>query len=184
MTRIIAGRWGGRRLATPEGQNTRPTTDRVREAMFSSIASELGGWEGVRVLDLFAGSGALALEALSRGAASADLVESHAKTAGIVSRNARELGARTARVHRMTAERFVATAPAEPYDLVFLDPPYALAAEALREIVASLAIGTWRTEDSLVVVERSSRDVPWEWPEGWVALRDKTYGETRLWYGR
>ena len=126
----------------------------------------------------------MALEALSRGAASADLVESHAKTAGLVIRNVRELDAASARVHRMTAERFIMTPPEAPYDLVFLDPPYAMAAEALREIVAMLAIGTWRTEDSLVVVERSSRDAPWEWPDGWAAVRDKAYGETRLWYGR
>lgn len=184
MTRIIAGQWGGRRLATPDGQNTRPTTDRVREAMFSSLASELGGWEGVRVLDLFAGSGALALEALSRGAASADLVESHARTAGLVTRNVRELSATSARVHRMTAERFVATPPDTPYDLVFLDPPYAMEAGALHEIVAVLTIGRWRAEDSVVVVERSSRDGTWQWPDGWTPLRDRTYGETRLWYGR
>lgn len=183
MTRIIAGTWGGRRLATLSGATTRPTTDRVREALFASVASELGGWNGVRVLDLFAGSGALALESLSRGAEHADLVEANGKAAGVVSRNIRELGAHGARLHRSTAERFVATPPTDPYDLVFLDPPYAFETAALQQLVSRLTIGVWRTEDSLLVVERSSRD-PWSWPAGVDALRDKAYGETHLWYGR
>ena len=183
MTRIIAGTWGGRRLATLDGPTTRPTADRVREALFASLTSELGGWEGVRVLDLFAGSGALALEALSRGAERADLVESHGKAAAVVSRNVRTLGASGARVHRMTAERFLAAEPAQPYHVVFLDPPYAVETAAVQQLVARLAVGTWRTEDALLVVERSSR-TPWSWPEGVAAVRDKSYGETRLWYGR
>ncbi|WP_293783683.1 16S rRNA (guanine(966)-N(2))-methyltransferase RsmD [uncultured Aeromicrobium sp.] len=183
MTRIIAGVWGGRSLTTLSGAMTRPTTDRVREAMFASIASELGGWEGVRVLDLFAGSGALALESLSRGAEHADLVEANGKAAGVVSRNIRALGAQRARLHRTTAERFVAAPPGELYDLVFLDPPYALDTAKLQQLVSRLTVGTWRSADSLLVVERSARD-PWAWPPGVDALRDRAYGQTHLWYGR
>ena len=179
MTRIIAGQWGGRRLATPPGDGTRPTSDRVRESMFASLNSLLGGFHGVRVLDLFAGSGALGLEAVSRGAEHADLVESDARAARVIGRNIADLGA-SARVHRTTAQRFAA-AGGGPWDLVFLDPPYAVTTAEVASIVAALRPSL--AEDAVVVVERSSRD-DFTWPDGFVPLRDKAYGETRLWYGR
>lgn len=180
MTRIIAGQWGGRRLATPPGDGTRPTSDRVRESMFASLNSLLGGFDGVRVLDLFAGSGALGLEAVSRGAEHADLVESDARAARVIGRNITDLGA-SARVHRTTAQRFVAAGGGGPWDLVFLDPPYAVTTAEVASIVASLRPSL--AEDAVVVVERSSRD-EFTWPDGFEPLRDKVYGETRLWYGR
>ncbi len=183
MTRIVAGEYGGRRLQTPPGDGTRPTTDRVREAMFSSLQSELGGFDGVRVLDLFAGSGALGLEALSRGAAAADFVESDSRVAGVIKRNIADLGVADAKVLRTTVERFLRVPPPEPYDLVFLDPPYALDTDQVAAIVAALVVPAWRTPDSVLVVERSTRD-PFAWPEGVQGLRDKAYGETHLWYGR
>lgn len=178
MTRIIAGRWGGRRLATPSGDGTRPTSDRVRESMFASLGSMLGRFDGLAVLDLFAGSGALALEALSRGADRADLVESDPRAARIIARNIADLGA-SARVHRATVERFVA-AGGGPWDLVFLDPPYAVSAEEVAAVVAALRQSL--TEGAVVVVEQSSRD-RFTWPEGFTPIRDRAYGETRLWYG-
>jgi 16S rRNA (guanine966-N2)-methyltransferase len=182
VTRIIAGTYGGRRIQTPPGEGTRPTSDRVREAMFSSIQSELGGFDdALRVLDLFAGSGALGLEALSRGAASAVFVEANAKAASVIKRNIRELGAKGF-VERSTAERYAQRQPPEPFGLIFLDPPYALATDKVAALVASLK--TWNTEPgALFVVERSSRD-PFTWPEGVEGLRDKAYGETHVWYGR
>ncbi len=183
MTRIVAGEYGGRQIKTPPGDGTRPTTDRVREAMFSSLQSELGGFAGLRVLDLFAGSGALGLEALSRGAASADFVESDTRVAGVIKRNIADLGTSAATVLRTTVDRFVRVPPAQPYDLIFLDPPYALETDQVTALVAGLAIPEWRVEDSVVVVERSSRD-PFRWPEGVSGIRDKAYGETHLWYGR
>lgn len=179
MTRIIAGRWGGRRLATPPGDGTRPTSDRVRESLFASLNSLLGGFDGVRVLDLFAGSGALGLEAVSRGAEHADLVESDARAARTIQRNVADLGA-SASVHRTTAQRFVANAVG-PWDLVLIDPPYAVTTEEVGAIVAALRSAL--AEDAVVVVERASRDA-FAWPEGFDALRDKAYGDTRLWYGR
>lgn len=180
MTRIIAGRYGGRRIQTPKGDGTRPTSDRVREALFSSLESELGGFDGIAVLDLFAGSGALGLEALSRGAASAVLVESHARAAAIIQANVRDLGA-SGSVQRVKAETFVEH-PHEPgFDLVFVDPPYVMETAAVARLVARLA------EDSaagaLFVVERSTRD-PFEWPQGVEEIRTKKYGETTLWFGR
>lgn len=183
MTRIIAGTFGGRQLKTPPGDVTRPTTDRVREAMFSSLQSELGGFDGVRVLDLFAGSGALGLEALSRGAEAADFVESDSRVAGVIKRNIADLGVANAKVLRTTVERFVRVPPPKPYDLVFLDPPYALDADEVTALVAALTVPAWRTPDSVLVVERSTRD-PFAWPEGACGIRDKAYGETHLWYGR
>jgi len=183
MTRIVAGTYGGRRLQTPPGDSTRPTSDRVREAMFSSIASELGGLDGLRVLDLFAGSGALGLEAISRGAVAADLVESDRRTVQVIRRNVADLGCEGARVHQTTVERFVRARPSAPYDLVMLDPPYALPGDEVAALVAAVSAPGWRTDDSLVVVERATRD-GWVWPAGVEALRDRAYGETTLWYGR
>lgn len=182
MTRIIAGLYGGRRIKTPPGDGTRPTSDRVREAMFSSIESELGGFDDeLRVLDLFAGSGALGLEAISRGAGSATFVESNARAASVIKANIRELGA-NGFVERTTAEKYAQRQPPLPFGLLFLDPPYVVTTEEVASLVASLKV--WNTEPgALFVVERSSRD-PFTWPDGVQGLRDKTYGETRVWYGR
>lgn len=179
MTRIIAGRHGGRRIATPPGDGTRPTSDRVRESLFASLNSLLGGFDGLRVLDLFAGSGALGLECVSRGAEHADLVESDARAARTIQRNVADLGA-SASVHRTTAQRFVASTKGS-WDLVLLDPPYAVTTAEVAAIVAGLRPSL--AEDAVVVVERASRD-EFTWPDGFDALRDKTYGDTRLWYGR
>jgi len=176
VTRIIAGTWGGRRLSTPPGSGTRPTSDRVREALFSSLQSEFGGFDGLRVLDLFAGSGALGLEAASRGAAHVDLVESAKGAAAAIARNIAELGAK-ATLHRLPAERFV-TGDRIPYDLVFVDPPYA---DDPTGVLAALP--RLLTDGGIVVVERSTRD-DLIWPEGLNGIRDKSYGETRLYYGR
>ncbi|MCX6408207.1 MAG: 16S rRNA (guanine(966)-N(2))-methyltransferase RsmD [Propionibacteriales bacterium] len=178
MTRVIAGRWGGRRLRTPPGDGTRPTSDRVRESLFSSLQSLFGGLDGVRVLDLYAGSGALALEALSRGAASADLVESDRRAAQVAQHNVRELGA-AAQVHRTTAASFVAGATG-PYDLVLLDPPYPVPTDDVAAVVAGLADAL--ADDAVVVVERSTR-TPFVWPAGFEGFRDRAHGETTVWFG-
>jgi 16S rRNA (guanine966-N2)-methyltransferase len=178
MTRIIAGDWRGRRLATPRGSDTRPTSDRVREALFSSLESELGGFQGLRVLDLYAGSGALGLEALSRGAAHADFVEIDRNAAAVIKRNLAELGVPQdrARVHAVPVARFVSKL-AEGFDLVFLDPPYKVPTDEVAAVVSALPPG------GLIVVERSSRDA-FAWPESRSGLRERRYGETTLWYGR
>jgi 16S rRNA (guanine966-N2)-methyltransferase len=151
--------------------------------MFSSLESELGGLDGCRVLDLFAGSGALGLEALSRGATSADFVESDRRAADVIEANARALQAEGVRVHRQTAERFVGDLPPEPYDLVLLDPPYALATDDVGVLLTAVVQAGGLDPDGIVVVERSTRS-PFAWPDVLTGLRDKAYGETRLWYGR
>jgi 16S rRNA (guanine966-N2)-methyltransferase len=181
MTRIIAGAYGGRRIQTPKGDGTRPTSDRVREALFSSLESELGGFDGLRVLDLFAGSGALGLEALSRGAEWATFVEADPKAATVVRRNLDDLGA-DGEVERDRAERWVDAGDADLFDLVFIDPPYAMTTRQVTALVDALK-ESFAATDALFVVERATRD-PFVWPEGVEALRSKKYGETTLWYGR
>lgn len=178
MTRVIAGRWGGRRLRTPPGDGTRPTSDRVRESLFSSLESLFGGLDGLRVLDLYAGSGALGLEAVSRGATSADLVESDRRAAQVAQQNVRDLGA-DATVYRTSAAAFVGAA-AGPYDLVLLDPPYAVPTDDVAAVVAVLADSL--ADDAVVVVERSTR-TPFTWPDGFEGFRERAHGETTVWFG-
>lgn len=183
MTRIVAGDARGRRLRVPTGVGTRPTADRVREAMFSTLESALGSWSGVRVLDLYAGSGALGLEALSRGAATAELVEV-ARSAGIALRhNIKQVGLPGARVVSAKVERHVAHPPDEPFDVVLLDPPYSLPNAAVTDVLSSLVRRRWLAEEAVVVVERATRAGALSWPPGLEAGRERRYGETMLWYG-
>lgn len=182
MTRIIAGDYGGRRIKVPAGDSTRPTADRVREALFSSLQSMFGSLTGLRVLDLFAGSGALGLEAVSRGAASADLVEVDRKAAAVIRSNIEALGATQVKLLSRSAQQFTQVAPHTPYDVVLLDPPYAFAADELAILLRTLAAPEWTTRGAVVVVERAKRD-QFSWPAPYRAVRDKKYGDTILWYG-
>ncbi|WP_406863364.1 16S rRNA (guanine(966)-N(2))-methyltransferase RsmD [Streptomyces sp. HUAS MG47] len=184
MTRVIAGAAGGRRLAVPPGNGTRPTSDRAREGLFSTWEAFLGTLDGVRVADLYAGSGAVGLEALSRGAAHALLVEADQRAVRTVRENVRALGLPGADVRAGKAEQVVGGAPGEAYDIVFLDPPYAVSDDDLREILLTLRSGGWLTEDALVTVERSTRGGEFVWPAGFEPLRSRRYGEGTFWYGR
>ena len=152
--RIVAGRYGGRRLVAPSGMATRPTSDRVREALFSVLGSSV---QGARVLDLFAGSGALGLEALSRGAATAVFVDRSPRAIAAIAANLQALGI-DAHVHRMEARAALRTALArrEAYDLVFLDPPYRHAAGLGREL--SEALPPVLAPAARVVTESDRRD--------------------------
>ncbi|WP_369146750.1 16S rRNA (guanine(966)-N(2))-methyltransferase RsmD [Streptomyces sp. R44] len=184
MTRVIAGTAGGRRLAVPPGNGTRPTSDRAREGLFSTWEA-FHGLEGARVADLYAGSGAVGLEALSRGAVHALLVEADPRAAKTIRDNVRSIGLPGAELRTGKAEQIVTgPAPAEPYDLVFLDPPYAVTDADLREILLTLRSGDWLSEDALVTVERSTRGGEFGWPAGFEALRSRRYGEGTFWYGR
>ncbi|MFD7704571.1 16S rRNA (guanine(966)-N(2))-methyltransferase RsmD [Streptomyces caelestis] len=186
MTRVIAGAAGGRRLAVPPGQGTRPTSDRAREGLFSTWQSLLGGpLDGERVLDLYAGSGAVGLEALSRGAGHVLLVEADARAVRTVRENVKSLGLPGAEVGSGKAEQIVrAASPREPYDIVFLDPPYAVSDDDLREILLTLRSQGWLAEEALVTVERSTRGGEFAWPPGFEAIRARRYGEGTFWYGR
>jgi len=145
--RIIAGRWRGRPLAAPVGMTTRPTADRTRETLFSMLTSRLGSFEELAVADLYAGSGALGLEALSRGAASALFVETDAGARRTIEANARTLGARV-ELLATPAERL---APGRSFDLILADPPYA--PEAGRKVVAAVAQAEWLVPGGLLAVE-------------------------------
>lgn len=184
MTRIIAGAAGGRRLETPRGATTRPTADRVREALFSALQSRLGTLHGLAFLDLYAGSGAIGLEAWSRGASSVVLVERDKRAAGLIVRNARSLGCAAARV-RSSAVSSVLAGPADAaFDVVFSDPPYDRPDARVAEDLAALVAGGWLAAGAVVVVERSSRGPAPRWPAGLEADGERRYGETTLWYGR
>src|SRR3954470_5448784 len=179
--RIVAGRWGGRRLVAPSGAATRPTADRVREALFSILGPTV---DGARVLDLYAGSGALGLEALSRGAAEAVFVENGAGVLAVLRSNIGAVGLPGARVVPGSVPTVVAGPAQAAFDLVLADPPYAVAVEEVLGVLGSLIAGGWLAPDAVVVVERSSREEPWEWPTPLTGLRDRRYGEAVLRYGR
>jgi 16S rRNA (guanine966-N2)-methyltransferase len=184
VSRIVAGVLGGRRLVTPPGRGTRPTSDRVREALFSTVETMLD-LDGARVVDLYAGSGAVGLEAASRGASHVLLVESDPRAAGIARDNVAALGVGDrVRVSPAKVEQVLAGRPDEPYDLVFADPPYSTSDATIGAMLTGLAERGWLAEGAVVVVERSSRDAPVAWVPGITAERGRRYGETILWYGR
>lgn len=182
MTRIIAGSAGGRRIQVPPGRGTRPTSDRAREAIFSTLDS-LAGLAGARVLDLYAGSGAVGLEAVSRGAAHALLVESDQRAARTIRGNITALGFGE-RVSLLAdrVERVLAEPCEEPFDIVFADPPYAL--EATEAVLEALRKNGWLAAGALVAYERESRGADLRWPAGYAEERVRRYGEAAVWYGR
>jgi 16S rRNA (guanine966-N2)-methyltransferase len=187
VTRIVAGTAGGRRLRTPDGDRTRPTSDRVREALFSTVESMLGTWDGLHVLDLYAGSGGLGLECLSRGAERVVFVESHRRTAALIQTNAHDLGLAGAQVFAETAEVFLrrdSRRAEQRFGLVFADPPYAVPVAEIHSVLTSLVEGRWLNDGAVLVVERGRRTEDLAWPPGVEPVRRRTYGETALWYGR
>jgi 16S rRNA (guanine966-N2)-methyltransferase len=184
MTRIVAGIHGGRRITAPSGRDTRPTADRVREALFSTLES-LTDLAGARFADLYAGSGAVGLEAASRGAAAVLLVESDARAARIIRANiaALDLSATCSLLVTRVAAA-LATPPAAPFDVVFADPPYAVAEQEVADLLGDLVRHAWLASGAVVVVERSARSPEPAAVEGVTSERGRRYGETALWYFR
>jgi len=181
---VIAGEAGGRRLAVPDGRDTRPTSDRAREGLFATISSIVGPLARARVLDLYAGSGAVGLEALSRGAEHVLLVEHGARAARVIRQNIEAIGLPGAAVIADRVERVLARGPSEGrYDVVFADPPYALADAGVTRVLALLAEQGWLAPGALVVVERATRSGPPGWPDGFAPDRARRYGEATFWYG-
>jgi len=190
VSRIIAGSRGGRRIAMPPGDRTRPTTDRVREALFSAIAA----WAGTAAAppeqslahlafcDLYAGSGAVGLEAASRGAHPVLLVERDRRTAQLTKDNAKALGL-AVDVTISSVEQVLQRPPARPYDVVFADPPYELDTSAVNAQLQQLVANRWVAPGSLVVVERSRRTPDLTWPEAAARCWSRAYGETVLHFG-
>lgn len=184
MTRIVSGVAGGRRLLTPDGPATRPTTDRVREALFSRL-DHFGVLQGARVLDLYAGSGGLGLEAASRGARAVLLVERDSRVAGVARRNVAAVGlpgvtVRAEAVELVLLER--CDVPGDAFDLVLADPPYDLEDGPLADVLALLALRGWLAPRALVVLERSARSPEPVWPPLLQRVDERRYGETRLWF--
>jgi 16S rRNA (guanine(966)-N(2))-methyltransferase RsmD len=177
--RVIAGSAGGRKLVAPKS-GARPTTDRLKEALFSSLGPELV--RDATVLDLYAGSGALAIEALSRGAATAVLVDRDATAAAAIHANLETTGfAAVARVQRVEVARFV-TAPVHdgPFDLVFLDPPYDVPSTEVEAVLGALAAAGQLTTGGTVVLERPKSGEPVTLPAGWTIEKERAYGDTLL----
>jgi 16S rRNA (guanine(966)-N(2))-methyltransferase RsmD len=186
VTRIVAGTRGGRRLATPPGRGTRPTADRVREALFSSLDALLD-IDGCAFVDLYAGSGAVGLEAASRGAARVLLVESDLTAARAARDNVSTLG--LGGVCQVAVSKVAAVLVGGPgrgggYDVVFADPPYDVGDDELEGMLALLVEHGWLAGGAVVVIERSTRSPEPPWVPPVTALRRRKYGETTLWYGR
>jgi 16S rRNA (guanine966-N2)-methyltransferase len=183
VTRIIAGSAGGRRVAVSAGQGTRPTSDRVREALFAALQAR-GLLAGARVLDLYAGSGALGLEAASRGADSVVLVESGPQAVAAIRRNITSLALPGVRVVPSAVERFLKAGARDLVDLVLIDPPYALTQDELGDVLAALVTGAWLAQDAVVLVERSRRSGEPAWPTALARQDERRYGETTVWWAQ
>ena len=175
--RVVGGRLGGRRLRTVPGIDTRPTSDRVREALFGMLGERV---EGTRVLDLFAGTGALAIEALSRGAASAVVVEQAAPAVAVIRANLDTLDLdETVKVRRTRAETYLRTQRDGPFDLVLLDPPYAAPVGLVAGLLGRLA-RTALAPGAVVVVEAAARAEAPPWPPGLAPEPPRRYGDTAV----
>jgi 16S rRNA (guanine966-N2)-methyltransferase len=176
--RVIAGTAGGRRLVSPPGDRLRPTADRVKESVFSALGPDR--LTGARVLDLYAGTGALAIEALSRGAEEAMLVERDAAATRAIQANLESTGmAGRAVLRRGDVRRVLAGPAAAPFDLVFLDPPYDLPDAALGEVLERLA-ESWTAPEATLVVERSAAGGAPPWPPNWRSTWERCYGDTLM----
>ena len=189
--RVIAGKYKGKRLIAPEGRGTRPTSEKVRESIFDILSSK-GHTEG-KILDLFAGTGALGIEALSRGARELVAVESAAPAAALIAKTLTALKhnrswepGMSARVVKARAEKYAAAASAvAPFGVIFIDPPYAFETEACNQLLADLAgreSGELTGEGTVIVLERSTRSDEPTAPEGWDITDRRDYGETAVYY--
>ena len=176
--RIIAGEAGGRRLIVPPGERVRPTSDRVKESLFSALGPDR--IVGARVLDLYSGTGALALEALSRGAAGALLVERDTAAVRAIRANIDTLGFAGRAVLRAGPVGVVlgGPAPEDPFDLALLDPPYDTPGEEVESVLLLLAERDWLASGATVVVERAAGSSPLRCPSGWGSTWERCYGDT------
>lgn len=185
MTRIVAGRWRGRRLAVPKGTGTRPSAERVREALAGSLQAT-GGLDGARVLDLWAGTGALGLELASRGASSAVFVERDRMALTALRANVGTFQEATGPALTVLPGDVLTVLPrlVGPFDIVVADPPYDLDGTAVAAVLSALAGAGVLAAHADLIVERSTRSGDLAWPDPLAAVRTRKYGDTLLCYGR
>jgi len=183
--RIIAGVAKGRILGAVAGA-TRPTSDRAREGLFSSLASEFGTFEGLHVLDLFGGSGAIGLESLSRGATSVHIVEKDDEAQKTIEANfeivKKSNPAGSFHLYGMSAERFLKDAPKDKYHLVYIDPPYDFSNQAVEDVLSALHDYEFLSSDAFIAVERTARGAQFIWPDAFVPARERKYGQATIYY--
>ena len=185
--RIIAGLAKGRTLSRVAGA-TRPTSDRAREGLFSSLLSEFGDFTALKVLDLFAGSGAIGLEALSRGAGLVHAVEKNDGACKTITKNAAlVVRAKTLgefHLFSMSAQKFLEILPTAQYDIVYLDPPYDFSDVELYKCLVQLRTAQFLQEDAVIAVERASKTGAMKWPSGFESIRERKYGTAVIYYGK
>jgi 16S rRNA (guanine966-N2)-methyltransferase len=183
--RIIAGVAKGRTLAAV-ADATRPTSDRAREGLFSSLASEFGSFEGLHVLDLFGGSGAIGLESLSRGATLVHVVEKDEAAQRTIDTNfeliKKSNPAGKFQLFGMSAERFLKDGPKVKYHLVYIDPPYDFSNQAVEDILSALHDYEFLSSDAFIAVERTARGDQFIWPDAYSPARERNYGQATIYY--
>lgn len=184
--RIIAGVAKGRTLGTVAGA-TRPTSDRAREGLFSSLLSEFGDFLGLHVLDLFGGSGAIGLEALSRGASVVHIIERDADAQKTIENNyalvQKNQPVGDFHLYTMSAQRFLSDAPKEKYHIIYIDPPFEFTDGEVRELLSKLHTGEFLKADALIAVERTTKGSKFDWPDGFTVARERKYGAASIFYG-
>lgn len=183
--RIIAGVARGRTLGSVAGA-TRPTSDRAREGLFSSLTSEFGSFEGLHILDLFGGSGAIALESLSRGATLVHVVEKDDEAQKTIENNyelvKKSHPAGKLQLFGMSAERFLKDLPKTKYHLVYIDPPYDFSNQAVEDVLSALHDGEFLSSDAFIAVERTARGAQFIWPDAFAPARERNYGQATIYY--
>ena len=183
--RIIAGVARGRTLGSVAGA-TRPTSDRAREGLFSSLTSEFGSFEGLHVLDLFGGSGAIALESLSRGATLVHVVEKDDEAQKTIENNyeivKKSNPSGKLQLFGMSAERFLKELPKTKYHLVYIDPPYDFSNQAVEDVLSALYDGEFLSSDAFIAVERTARGAQFIWPDAFAPARERNYGQATIYY--
>jgi 16S rRNA (guanine966-N2)-methyltransferase len=182
--RIIAGSSKGKTLFSPTGK-TRPTSDRAREGLFSSLDSEFGSMSELNFLDLFSGSGAVGVEALSRGAANVYSVEDHSPTAVIAAKNFELVAKSTGKftVITSTTERFVATPHQISFDIIFMDPPYDLANSEIEKIITEINSNNLLKRNGIIAIERETKKAQFAWPQPFIEEKVRSYGQGSIFYG-
>ena len=184
--RIIAGVAKGRTLGTVAGA-TRPTSDRAREGLFSSLLSEFGDFLGLHVLDLFGGSGAIGLEALSRGASIVHIIERDTDAQKTIENNyslvQKNQPVGDFHLYTMSAQRFLSDAPKEKYHIIYIDPPFEFTDGEVKELLSKLHTGEFLKADALIAVERTTKGSKFDWPDGFTVARERKYGAASIFYG-